>query len=509
MSILGSCIVRRLAATAPVLTRRAGFSLLLTLPLLGVSLFIGCGSDPAIHPKGNFTNASLQGNYTYSMSGNTFGQASGNGLFEEAGSFVSDGNGHITGGFDDFVLGSLASNTVSGNYQIAADGTGMINLTIGSRQVVWAVTIASNTQLYLVEFDAAGCAGGAARLQTVAAFGASPVGDFVFRIHNVSLQGSIAKVGSFTVAADGSLTGGADVLRGGNLISPNISGTITASDNNGRGTLTVTEDTGVVANYNFYVIDSTTLNLIQVDTSSLGEGRVEKRSTSSFSNSSLQSAYVFRSVGDTPLNIGGANSLGTATSDGNGSIRTGTLDSLQDGNPISNAQVVGSYSVDSRGRATITLNPQGFNPVEQVAWLVDDTHGYYLVNSSDRVEDGRLDLQQVGSSGTLSPMGAFGFYMSGYDNQSPPLVAKLGVVTFDGQQTVTFADYYVNRSGLRSQKGNLSGTYSVGPNGRFTATIPGVTKTLIGYLITPNIGYLMVGDAGAEEPGRMEQPPSP
>jgi hypothetical protein len=482
----------------------------LATALVCLSLTLGCGNAHQIDPVGNFSNARLKGNYSYSLAGVRVGLASGNGLYKEAGTFVADGNGHITAGFDDFVLQgySVLSQTFTGSYDIAADGTGTINISVGGLQPEWLVTIASDSQLYLVEFDSYGIGGGGGRLQSVASF-TTPSGSFAFRTHNVALHGSIAKVGSFTANSDGSLAGDADVLRQGTLASSAISGAITTPDANGRGTLTLTEDTGIVSNFFYYVIDSGTLNLLQIDLNSLGEGRAEQRASTTFNVGSLQNAFVYHSDGDTPLNIGGANTVGVFTSDGTGVIRAGSLDSVQDGNPISNAQITGTYNIDDRGRVDLVLNPQGFDPVEQVGWLVDSTRGFFLVNSSGRVEDGRFDQQQANSSGGTSLSGAFGFYMSGYDSQSPPLVSRLGVVVFDGQQTATFSDYFVNRSGIRTQKGGFSGTYTVSSNGRFNISVPGVSKTLIGYLIAPNVGYLLVGDPGAEEPGRLEQAPTP
>jgi hypothetical protein len=182
---------------------------------------------------------------------------------------------------------------------------------------------------------------------------------------------------------------------------------------------------------------------------------------------------------------------------------------MQDGNPITNLQTAGSYSIDGRGRANILLNPQGASSIQEVGWLVDSSRGFFLVNSSDRVEDGRFDQQQGTSFAGASLSGQFGFYMSGYDNQSPPLVSRLGIIAFDGQGAATFSDYFVNRSGVTTRKGGFAGNYNVSSNGRIAASVPGVTKTLIGYLLTPNSGYLLVGDQGAEEPGKLEQPIQP
>src|SRR5256885_9405705 len=73
--------------------------------LVILTFCVACGSgskSPIFVPKGNFSNASLSGQYVYQISGFDF-RNNGNGLpYREAGVFVADGNGNITGGADDF-----------------------------------------------------------------------------------------------------------------------------------------------------------------------------------------------------------------------------------------------------------------------------------------------------------------------------------------------------------------------------------------------------------------------
>ena len=77
--------------------------------LVTLTFCLACGSgskSPIFVPKGNFSNASLSGQYVYQISGFDF-RINGNGLpYREAGVFVADGNGNITGGADDFSEGS-------------------------------------------------------------------------------------------------------------------------------------------------------------------------------------------------------------------------------------------------------------------------------------------------------------------------------------------------------------------------------------------------------------------
>src|SRR5215475_7106747 len=87
-----------------------------------------------------FSNANLKGNYTYTLGGITASPTGGS-AYQQSGIFIADGDGHITGGTDDFVQsGSTASGSVSGSYRIAGDGTGTMTLS-GVREIHLAITM--------------------------------------------------------------------------------------------------------------------------------------------------------------------------------------------------------------------------------------------------------------------------------------------------------------------------------------------------------------------------------
>lgn len=59
------------------------------------------------------------------------------------------------------------------------------------------------------------------------------------------------------------------------------------------------------------------------------------------------------------------------------------------------------------------------------------------------------------------------------------------------------------------RQSDIEGCFRVATESPVTLTItPRDFKTLIGYLVAANKGYLLVGDAGVEEPERLEQPRS-
>src|SRR5260370_11383226 len=86
----------------------------------------GCGSGGSVvlpNSTGNYSVASLNGSYVYQIHG-----TSTLGPYREIGVFTTDKAGNITGGSDDFAVGGVVSNNITGSYQVANDGTGFLTI---------------------------------------------------------------------------------------------------------------------------------------------------------------------------------------------------------------------------------------------------------------------------------------------------------------------------------------------------------------------------------------------
>ena len=227
------------------------------LGLLSFSLACGSSGSRSNPPvKGNFSNASLIGQYTYSLSGiseisNTTSFAS----YTEAGVFTADGKGNISGGTDDFAQnGSFGSGSFTGTYSINNDGTGRLNFnfTNGSGNISLGLTLVDSSRFYLIERDVFASGGGSGEMQESSAFTSVPSGIFALRVHaNSNAQGSAATVGKLA-STGGTISGNADVLRGGVLSSVTLTGSMSAPGMDGRGTLTVTDSGGTTSNFAYY-----------------------------------------------------------------------------------------------------------------------------------------------------------------------------------------------------------------------------------------------------------------
>jgi hypothetical protein len=470
------------------------------LGFLALAFCLACGSGSSNRifiPKGNFSNASLSGQYVYQISGFDF-RNNGNGLpYREAGVFVADGNGNITGGADDFSAGSagVSSSSLSGVYAINNDGTGQIIL----NGLTLDITLVSSSKLYLIEDDTFLNAGGTAEKQDTSAITAPPSGTFAFRMHVENASVPSASVGALTITA-GSVTGKEDVLAlGGTLGSQALSGAFNAPVSFGRGTATL-NDGSTSLQFFYYVVGPGKFLLLSKDADVIGTAQAEAQSGAPFATGSLSGSYAFGSKGDTAASLGGVNSAGRFSA-GNGAITAGVLDSVKDGATSNISFNAGTYTVDSgTGRVDVTLNAS--RSIHEVSYLVSSSRAFFLIDDSSKVEDGTLDLQPSSSFSNASLNGQFAFVMDGFDATTPK--DRVGTLQADGNSGLTLNEV-VNAGGAISVPGPLSGTYSVSTNGRTTASISGLSSNLILYLISSNDAYIVQSDSGTEISGTISK----
>jgi hypothetical protein len=476
--------------------------------LMVSGLGIGCGTGDGVRgfvPRGNFSDGSLSGQYVYQISGIDF-STNFNGIpYREAGVFVADGNRHITDGNDDFAEGSrgVASNKVTGSYDVNNDGTGKITLNAGSVTLTFAITLVSSSKLYLIEADAAFNASGIAEKQDATAIAAVPVGTYVFQMHSVSsVQLPTGNVGRITIS-NGSATGNENVNQNGISNSLNITGGAFATPDAtlGRGTASLTDSSPATSGFIYYIVDARNIRLLASDPGITGLGRAEKQSASP----ALSGSYAFGSRGDTKsLGINGSQTVGRFTAHGNGTIDSGALDAVQDGNSIYNGSFTGTSSTLSNGATQISLTGSGIS-IQAVVWLVSSARGFLLINDPNKVEDGTLDLQQSASFSNSSMNGQFALLMDGFDLQAN--LDRVGTLQWDGNRHLTLNETVNSGSGAQSGV-VLPGTYSVDTNGRAVGTITDLslsTGDIVSYLISGNDAYVLENDPGTEISGAISK----
>jgi hypothetical protein len=460
--------------------------------LTSIFLTVGCGSgNPIVHPLGgSFTNSSLKGQYVMTQTGIGINQSGTSAdLFSEVTVFTADGNGALNILEDDFDQdGTQFPGTATGTYRINSDGSGILSFA----GLNFAITLIDDSHFYLIEEDTGATSSGYGQKQDTTAFAAAPSGTFVFKAHDVDTS---SRVGGVTIAS-GVISGTEDFLAAGFLsTTQSVASAVpmnTPDPTIGRGTFTLTDG----SSFGYYVVDANQFYFMS-NTNTLEIGQAQTQTGGPFSVATLanNTSYVFGSSGDT-VNSGraGIHSAGVFTTNGNGNITAGTVDYVQDTTVNSNLAVTGgSYTLASNGRGQINLTLSGGSISPQIFWMVNGTTGYFLDDNTTTAEDGTFSVQQAAP--TLSAQAAFvmdGFDVSGYKDR---------VGDFDSTSSTAFnwnqtADSFNPSTGIGVVTAlGTNGTDTIGSNGRVSATVNGVTTTVVFYLSSTNTGFMVQEDA--------------
>jgi len=474
----------------------------LCLGLLSLLFCAACGSSnggvPGFIPKGNFSNASLSGQYVYQIEGFDLSNLNTVSAYREAGVFTANGSGVVTSATDDLSEGNGVVTTVStGSYTIGNDGTGTLSFNNALGTITLEVTLISASKVYMVEGDTLLNAGGLAEKQNSAAIAAAPTGTFVFREHdlNSSTLQSVASVGAFTVGGGVASNGNKDVNTGGAFSSLTFTGSFNAPDTTtGRGSGTFTDSALATSSFNYYIVDANNVRFLAATTGVVGDGRAELQS----GTPALSGSYAFGSKGDTG-SLGGVSMAGRFTASG-GSITAGARDSVQDGGTATNVSFTGTFTQAASGRAVLSLSTAANS--NYVVWMVSPTRGLFLVNDSNTVQDGSLDRQQVSSFSNSTMNGQFGFVMDGFDVGQTPK-DRVGTLQWDGSGKLILNEF-TNTAGSPSTA-TLSGHYAVSANGRTGSSISNLSSNLIFYLVSGNDAYVVQNDSNVELNGTISK----
>jgi hypothetical protein len=445
----------------------------------------GSGSNiTAPPPSGNFSNASLNGQYAFSMSGVDLNSGA---FIARVGSFAADGQGHITSGLEDVLdlgSGSAASLVTfsNGTYQIQANGRGLIVLNVtGGGTLQLSASLQSSSQGYLAQTDGLASTSGGLELQTPLQFSANAInGKYVFDFSGISFAGTtpsvISLIGQFGADGNGNVTGGtADVNDGSS--APTGAVALTASsyqlDTNGNGTNfgrgTMTLDGRSFA---FYIVDNTRLELMEEDSLGGSSGpAILQTGAVPTTNSGFKGSFVFLAGGsDTTSrsNFGPDARVGRFTADGAGGIGTISFHENNDGN---NAQLTPgsgisntSYSIDTShagsGRGTFTFHNSSGQTVTYLFYMYSPTRAVIQDMSAGIVADGTMVSQSAASFTTASVAGNYSFSWNGEELAMP--------TPFDE----TYVGQYAQTSAANS---NIAGVVDYAQLGLNTINTNGVT----------------------------------
>ncbi len=465
-------------------------------------LYTACGSNngtvPGFIPKGNFSNASLNGQYVYQIEGFDFRNSTTGVPYREAGVFTANGSGGITSANDDFSEGSTVLTTTStGSYAISNDGTGSLSFNTAGGTINLAVTIVSASKVYLVEGDSVLNAGGLAEKQDTTAIATVPSGTFVFREHDITALQSVGSVGAFTVSGGTVSAGGKDVNSGGVFTSLTFTGGSFNSPDTatGRGTGTLTDSSPATSSFFYYIVDANNIRFLSEDVGVVGSGRAEKQT----GTPALSGSYAFGSEGDTIGFLSSINSAGRFTAS-SGAISSGARDTVQDGSSIVNSTFTGTYTQAASGRASVTLSTTANSNL--VVWMISPARGFFVVNDPSTVQEGTLDLQQTATFSNSTMNGQYALVMDGFDTGGAK--DRVGTLQWDGSGKLVLNEF-TNANGVITVPIVLSGTYSVSSNGRTTGSINSLSNNLVFYLVSGSDAYVVQNDTGVQIDGTVSK----
>ena len=422
---------------------------LLASALLMGSLAAACGGGgttstptppPGPTPQGNFSMASLNGTYAFSMSGTDNSKL---GLsIARIGSFHADGQGNITMAIEDVNDGGSFSTfnftaAPASTYSIASDGKG--TLTLSHPDVVnpsvadnFVFTITMNSTLggLMIETDGSSTMSGNFQLQNIINTFA-PAYAFDFSGLDLGSQTSASFIGQFRTNGVSGVTGGVmDVNHGASPSGPLAlqPGTITLDPTNfsnfGRGQLNLSTTVSsqlLNLTYVFYVVDSGHILFLENDSIAEATGSAVAQNNVPSTVAAFPGNFVF-AVGGGAFSQGLFGPLvraGRFTADANGAITNLSLDEDFSGGinafPKSGGFTSVTYTIDPAGTGRGTLNFTDVNRTQDfqfIFYMASLTQGFIQDNSGNIVADGSI-TRQTGSFSASSLAGSYAINWSG------------------------------------------------------------------------------------------------
>ena len=472
-----------------------------------------------------YSDHSLSGPFAFSYTGSDT-----SGFLAAAGSFVSDGNGHIVSGIEDvasFLTGVSTQVALSGTYRVGPDGRGSVAITSARGNSTWDFVLTTNQHAMMTRFDTGATGGGTMDQQNlnslavsdsvVCAAAAAPC-PFVFAAGGTDHgYDPMAEAGRFFTDSAGNIPSGS------NIADVNDAGAITAGDatlqgtyaldttspGTGRGTITLNSNTTGALEFVFYIIDGTHLHIVEIDSQDYLAGDVFSAAAPAggFSNASLPAGnYVFANGGTTPgANPGAFAAAGVLTSDGNGNITGGALDTNNAGTAALNATLHAcTYAVAATGRVALALTTGNSCPAAPNFVLYQTAQGSAVMLEMDGTAVATGAAFPQTSTTALTGSLALGVVGQGAFHNSP--------ASYQGD-----ADGQITVSGSSVTSGNLDinnvgGVYAADPitatgtsigtasaNGRVTLVLavsnPSATYNLVYYTVGANTAVLFDQDA--------------
>ena len=435
-----------------------------------------------------FSDASVQGVYAFSFSGNA-GTA--------AGSFQASGSGTITNGVEDYnsSTGTFSALFFTGSYSVGTDGRGSATFNSSLGTNTWRFVILASGQVRLIGFDRGDAISGTALPQASNSLSLSALaGNWSFFLSGSRGGTTIVDAGRFSLDSSGNITAGEEDQNAGGAVSSaaTFTGTASSVSANGRGAATFTGTLGT-SNLAFYVASANTVDFVGIDSGTFLSGSAYKQQSASFTASSLSGTYVYLLGGSDNLGRDLAE-VGQVNLNGAGQVTGGVFDQNDNGTAVTNEAITGgTYSVASNGRGTVSVTSAG-GISNFAVYLVSQGEAVFVEADSTSVIEGLAILQTGSAFSNSSIAGSYGLTSAGVVLGGG--LDSVGRITADAGSLSTGVED-INQAGAPVSGVALSGTYLVASSGRGTAQMTGggSTSNVVLYTISSSLAEYLQIDA--------------
>ncbi|HET8551025.1 MAG TPA: hypothetical protein VFM97_00950 [Gammaproteobacteria bacterium] len=421
-----------------------------------------------------YSNASLKGTWVFTYRAANLGVI---------GRFKADGAGNIAAGSEDVNAsdGVFLKLPFDGSYTVAADGTGEAVFVSSRGEADFRFVIGASGRVRFVRTDN-GVAGAGDMLAQSADVGgdASLNGNYVFKLTDTRT----AIVGRFSADGTGGIANAVEDRNTAGAVTTGVPfDAAYAVDDNGRGTMTLTNVFGTM-HYVFYVVAPDTIRLLSVDPAQVRTGRALAQTGTAFDDSRFTGDYAFYLTGGTEA----PTTAGLLHADGAGNIDSGEFDSSGTGT-VQQRALTGVYAIDDTGRGTARF----FTPAGQtdlIFYLQSADHALAIEADSAAVRDGQFLAQSDDKFAESSLDGSF--VLSTGTNASAQQTA-VGPIVLDGDGNIDGVEAAAGGSGSTAIA--VGGSYTLDEDGRGTLTLltgGGGRQDFVFYAASPQ-NLLLVG----------------
>lgn len=371
----------------------------------------------------SLTNSAASTIYTYTfyMGGQEAPNSSNKGAISYsalAGVVRIDSNGNVLSGEQDYNDGfgvtspEPSGDAITGGTLVAdsTTGQGKLNLITNNSKLsvagteTFAVQFANAKHALIVQFDGSATSSGSMDLQTVG----NPTGNFAYTLSGVdSAYNQSAQAGVFTIAGT-NVAGTTDQNDNGTVTSNQaFTGTLSAADSFGRGTLQIT---GSASQINYYLVGPEVIRIIQVNATSAAVGSAFGQGAGSFTSASMGTSVLAMAGNPWSNAYATLAQFSTSNHSSNPSSFTGVGDDNEMGNGVQSAPaapIVGTYTVAANGVGSMSVTSANLGNVANLKlYMTDPTLNLNDPNNPNGGGGGlvlEMDSILTGTTGVIVP----------------------------------------------------------------------------------------------------------